>query len=46
MKTIKEILNILEQLDERIADEFEGQDLDFKEWISNNADEKKIIKPQ
>ena len=44
MKTIKEILNILEQLDERIADEFEGQDLDFKEWVSNNADEKKNYK--
>lgn len=44
MKTINEILKILEELDERIADEFEGQDLDFKEWVSSNADEKKNYK--
>ncbi len=38
MKTTQEILNIVEQLDKHIADDFEGQELDFKEWNekSNN----------
>lgn len=44
MKSINDILHILDQLDEKIADDFEGQDLDFKEWVSNNADEKKNYK--
>ena len=38
MKTNQEILNILEQLNNHIADDFEDQELDFKEWNekSNN----------
>lgn len=38
MKTTQEILNLLDQLNNHIADDFEGQELDFKEWSkkSNN----------
>lgn len=38
MKTTKEILDVLNQLDNYIADHFEDQELDFKEWNerSNN----------
>ena len=39
MKTLQEIMSILDKLDDNIADYFECQDLDFKEWVSNNADE-------
>lgn len=40
MKTLQEIMSILDKLDDNIADYFECQDLDFKEWVSNNADYK------
>lgn len=38
MKTTQEILNLLDQLENHIADDFEDQELDFKEWNerSNN----------
>ncbi|MDG5472567.1 putative DNA binding domain-containing protein [Jeotgalibacillus sp. ET6] len=32
MKTIPEIMQLIRQLDTHIADDFEGQDLDFKQW--------------
>ena len=32
----EEILQILKQLDERVASEFESETLDFKEWISSS----------
>ncbi|MDK2563284.1 ATP-binding protein [Romboutsia sedimentorum] len=41
MKSIKEILSILEKLEHDIADKFEDQDLDFKEWVSRHGDKRK-----
>ncbi|KIL53029.1 RNA-binding domain-containing protein [Jeotgalibacillus campisalis] len=32
MKTIPEIMKLIKQLDTHVADDFEGQDLDFKQW--------------
>ncbi|TDL31860.1 ATP-binding protein [Jeotgalibacillus sp. S-D1] len=32
MKTIQEIMLLISHLDTHIADDFEGQDLDFKQW--------------
>lgn len=46
MKTIEEILNIINKLDNHIADDFEAQDLDFKEWNdrSRNDAMKLVVK--
>ena len=35
MIEISKIQNLLEELDNKIADELEGQELDFKEWAGN-----------
>lgn len=39
MKTTQEILNILEKLDKHIADDFEDQELDFKEWNEKSTND-------
>lgn len=46
MKTTNEILDILNQLENHIADDFEEQELDFKEWNekSNNDAVKLAVK--
>lgn len=38
MKAPQEISKLLEELDDRIADELEEQDLDFKQWDSKSMD--------
>jgi ATP-dependent DNA helicase RecG len=38
MKSLKEITALLEELDGRIADELEEQDLDFKQWDGKSMD--------
>ena len=37
MRTTKDILNLLDELEQRPADEFEDQDLEFKEWDGRNV---------
>jgi len=39
MRTISEIANLLDELNIQIADELEGQDLDFKEWNPRSLDD-------
>lgn len=36
MKSLNEILELLPLLENQMADDFEGQDLDFKEWDAKN----------
>lgn len=36
MRSLDEILDLLPLLEEQIADDFEGQDLDFKQWDSTS----------
>ena len=46
MKSTIEIMEIIQQLDHHIADDFEAQDLDFKQWNDRCREEnvKKMIK--
>lgn len=44
LKNIDEILYILEKLENEIADTFECQDLDFKQWVNSNGDPKRNYK--
>ena len=46
MKNKNEIIRIIQQLDHHIADDFEAQDLDFKQWNYNALEENinKMIK--
>jgi ATP-dependent DNA helicase RecG len=39
MRTTDQILELLPQLDQVVADELEDQDLDFKEWITRSTDD-------
>ncbi len=39
MRKLKEIESLLEELEDRIADELEDQDLDFKEWTTRSLNE-------
>lgn len=39
MRTRNDITELLPELEGRIADEFEAQDLDFKEWIDRSLDD-------
>jgi len=45
MRSRLEILELLDQLESCIADDLEGQDLDFKEWDSASRDKavKKVV---
>jgi ATP-dependent DNA helicase RecG len=38
MRTLKDIVALLDELEDRIADELEDQDLDFKQWDSKSLD--------
>jgi ATP-dependent DNA helicase RecG len=38
MRTLQEITELLNELDRRIADELEDQDLDFKQWDTKSMD--------
>ena len=38
MRTLQDITELLKELDSRIADELEGQDLDFKQWDTKSMD--------
>ncbi len=46
MKSKSEIMALIQQLDHLIADDLEGQDLDFKQWNDQSPEEniKKMIK--
>ncbi|WP_318616579.1 ATP-binding protein [Sporosarcina sp. YIM B06819] len=46
MKSKSEIMEIIHQLDDHIADDFEAQDLDFKQWNFSSKEENihKMIK--
>lgn len=44
MKTKQEILDILNNLDKKMADDFEDKDLEFKEWVTTNESPKKNYK--
>lgn len=46
MKSTSEILALIQQLEDHIADDLEGQDLDFKQWNDQSPEEniKKMIK--
>lgn len=46
MKSKKEIINLIAQLENHIADDLEGQDLDFKQWDERSLNEniQKMIK--
>ena len=46
MKNKSEIMRIIQQLDHHIADDFEAQDLDFKQWNYSSTEENvnKMIK--
>jgi len=39
LRTKDEILKILDLLEENIADDFEAQDLDFKEWVEKSLND-------
>lgn len=39
MRTLDQILELLPQLDQVVADELEDQDLDFKEWNTRSTDD-------
>jgi ATP-dependent DNA helicase RecG len=39
MRTTEQILELLPQLDQVVADELENQDLDFKEWNTRSTDD-------
>ncbi|MEK5037069.1 RNA-binding domain-containing protein [Sporosarcina sp. FSL K6-3457] len=45
MKNTEDILDLLDRLDNHIADDFESQDLDFKQWNERSSEEniKKMI---
>ena len=38
MRTLQDITELLKELDSRIADELEDQDLDFKQWDNKSMD--------
>lgn len=46
MKNKREIMEIIQRLDHHIADDFEAQDLEFKQWNFSNVEENvnKMIK--
>jgi len=46
MKSKSEIMDLIRQLDHHIADDFEAQDLDFKQWNEQSMEEniKKMIR--
>lgn len=39
MRSREDILKLLDQLNEHIADDLEGQDIDFKEWIERSLND-------
>ncbi len=43
MRDEQQIRTLLDQLDENIADDLEGQDLDFKRWPDNPRDALKQV---
>jgi predicted HTH transcriptional regulator len=38
MRTVSDISTLLDELDEHIADDLEGQDLDFKQWDAHSRE--------